>query len=146
VEQWAGAIEQLGAVRALKSSFFAYPIVSALHILGIGMLLTGVLLMDLRLFGLIRSLPEQPFVQLLRRATLCGFALAVLTGLTLFSVRAGDYAAMPLFWVKLGLILAAGLNLAALLWWGRAKRVFGAASLMLWLGVLLAGRFLGFVI
>ena len=32
------AIEQLGAVRALKGSFFAYPIVNALHIMSIGAL------------------------------------------------------------------------------------------------------------
>jgi hypothetical protein len=143
--EWAQAIEQLDAVRALKSSFFAYPIVSALHILGIGILLCGVLLMDLRLLGLFRALPERPFIQLLRRVTLGGFALAVLAGVALFSVRASEYAAMPLFWLKLGLIAVAALNLAALIWSARAKPVFGGLSLLLWLSVLLAGRFLGFV-
>lgn len=145
MEAVAAAIEQWDAVRALRSLFYVYPIVSALHILGIGVLLTGVLLMDLRLVGLFRALPAESFVTLLRRVTLAGFALAVLTGLTLFSVRASDYVALPLFWVKMGLIVAAGLNLAALLWLDRAKRVFGAVSLLLWFGVLLAGRFLGFV-
>lgn len=145
MEAAALALEQLDAVRALRSSFYAYPIVSALHVLGIGALLTGVLLMDLRLLGAFVALPTAPFVTLLRRLTLAGFVLAVLTGLTLFSVRAGDYVALPLFWVKMGLIVAAGSNLAALLWIGRAKRLFGALSLLLWLGVLFAGRFLGFV-
>lgn len=145
MDSWAGAIEQWDAVRALKTSFFAYPIVSALHILGIGMLLTGVLLMDLRLLGVFRSVPEEPFVRLLRRVTLAGFALAVLAGIALFTVRARDYVAMPLFWLKLGLIVAAGLNLFALMRLQRGQPVFGAVSLVLWIGVLLAGRFLGFV-
>lgn len=145
MDGWASAIEQWDAVRALKTSFFAYPIVSALHILGIGMLLTGVLLMDLRLLGVFRSVPEAPFVRLLRRVTLAGFALAVLAGIALFTVRARDYVAMPLFWLKLGLIVAAGLNLFALMRLQRGQPVFGAVSLVLWIGVLLAGRFLGFV-
>lgn len=145
MEAVAAAIEQWDAVRALRSSFYVYPIISALHVLGIGVLLTGVLLMDLRLVGLFRTLPAEPFVTLVRRVTLAGFALAVATGLTLFSVRASDYVALPLFWAKMSLIVAAGLNLAALLWLDRAKRVFGAVSLLLWFGVLLAGRFLGFV-
>lgn len=149
--EWTAAIEQLDAVRALKGSFFVYPVISALHILGMGILLTGVLLMDLRLLGMFRSLPDQPFIALIRRVTLVGFALAVLTGLTLFTVRAGDYAAMPLFWFKLGLIVVAGVNLAAFIALDRRGtsqgmlRLSGALSLLLWLGVLLAGRFLGFV-
>lgn len=145
MEAIAASIEQWDAVRALRASFYAYPIVSALHVLGIGVLISGVILMDLRLLGAFRALPAEPFVRLLRRVTLAGFVLAVLTGLTLFSVRAADYVALPLFWLKMCLIVAAGLNLAALLWLDRARRVFGAASLVLWLGVLFAGRFLGFV-
>jgi hypothetical protein len=149
--EWAAAIEQLAAVRALKGSFFVYPVISALHILGMGVLLTGVLLMDLRLLGAFRSLPEQPFIRLLRRVTLVGFAMAVVTGATLFTVRAGDYAAMPLFWFKLGLIVVAGVNLAAFIALDRQGasrrmlRLSGVLSLLLWLGVLLVGRFLGFV-
>jgi hypothetical protein len=151
MEDWAAAIQQLGAVRALKGSFFAYPIVSALHILGIGVLLTGVLLMDLRLLGAFKPLPQQEFGRLLRRVTLVGFALAVATGLTLFSVRATEYVALPLFWVKLGLIVVAGLNLTLFMVLDRraapggALKLSGALSLALWLGVLLCGRFLGFV-
>ena len=145
MEQCAAAIEQLDAVRALKTSFLAYPIVSAAHILGVGMLLSGVLLMDLRLLGAFGSLPEQPFLRLIRRFTLTGFALAVLAGVTLFSVRATEYVELPLFWAKMALIVLAGINLIGLLLAKRAQKLFGALSLLLWLGVLMAGRLLGFV-
>ena len=64
------AIEQLGPVRLLKSSFLAYPAVNALHIAAIGALFTSVLLMDLAVLGAIRSVPREKFVALLRRVAL----------------------------------------------------------------------------
>lgn len=147
MEALLGGIEQLAAVKALKSSFFVYPIVNALHILAVGALVTSVVLMDLRVFGMIRSVPEAPLVRLLRRVALGAFVVAVLTGLALFSVRATEYAAMPLFLVKLGLIGVAGANFVAfsLLRGEGGKRVLAGVSIVLWPTVLLAGRFLGFV-
>ena len=151
---WLTAIEQLGAVRALKGSFYAYPIINALHVLAVGVLLTTVLLMDLRVVGLIRSLPEAAFVRLLRRYALGAFGIAVLTGATMFSVRAVDYAAMPLFLAKMALIGLAGINFVAFSvldkrrGQGRpsgAVGVLAILSVLIWLAVLLAGRFLGFV-
>ena len=103
-------IEQLGAVRLLKASFVAYPIVNALHIAAIGMLFTSVVLLDLAVLGVIRSLPRREFIALFRRVALIAFAVAVLTGVTLFSVKASDYVEMPVFLLKLGLIALAAIN------------------------------------
>ena len=148
MEALLGSIEQLALIKALKTSFFAYPVVNALHILAIGALITSVLLMDLRVIGVIRSLEEQPFVKLLRRVAFWAFGLAVLTGALMFAVRATDYAGMPLFWIKLGLIFVAGLNFVAfsLLRVEGARRVLAGVSIVLWPTVLLVGRFLGFVL
>ena len=153
--EWLAALERLGAVQALKTSFFAYPIVNALHIASIGALLTSVILMDLRLLGAFRELPEQPFSRLMRRIALTAFACAVPTGLALFSVRATDYANTGLFVVKLALIALAALNFAifAALDRGRSGNAAPSAavhasaiiSICTWSAVLLAGRFLGFV-
>jgi hypothetical protein len=140
------AIERSPLVAALRTSFFVYPAINALHILAIGALLTSVLLMDIHVLGAIRSLPAGPFVALLRRVALGAFALAVLSGLTLFSVRASEYAAMPLFQVKMGLIVLAGANLIVFgLVAGRLRKALAVLSILLWLAVLLTGRFLGFV-
>lgn len=146
------AIEQFGLVRALKASFVAYPVVNALHILCIGVLLTSVLLMDVRLLGGLRTLPAAPFVMTLRRFALAAFAGAAITGALLFSVRASEYATQPVFLVKLGLILLAGLNFLAFQGVsGDAEQPGGTAkalavlSLLLWTGVLFAGRFIGFL-
>jgi len=148
VEALLGGLEQLALVKALKTSFFAYPVVNALHILAVGALVTSVLLMDLRVIGVIRGLDEQPFVKLLRRVALWAFALAVLTGALMFAVRATEYAGTPLFWIKMGLIGLAGVNFVAfsLLRQPAAKRVLAGVSIVLWPTVLLVGRFLGFVL
>lgn len=141
------AIEQLGPVRLLKSSFYAYPLVSALHVAAIGCVFTCVALLDLRVLGAIRALPAGPFDRMFRRLALCAFALAAASGAALFSVRASDYAAMPVFLAKMGLIGAAALNFAAFVAIerrGGAPRVLALSSLGLWTAVLLCGRFIGF--
>jgi len=147
-------IEQLALVRALKASFVAYPIVNALHIISIGVLLTSVIFMDLRIVGAFRSVPQAPFVALLRRTALVAFAGAVITGLLLFSVRASEYAAKPVFLVKMTLIFAAGANFFAFALISRnagdkpastAVTVLAILSPFLWLCVLFAGRFIGFL-
>jgi len=148
------AIEQLGAVRLLKSSFLAYPIVNALHIAAIGAILTSVLLMDFSVLGVIRSVPREKLVSLLRRVALAAFVIAVLTGMTMFSIQATDYVRNPVFLLKLGLLLLAALNFIAFTALETQKRsgeasavlrVLAVASILLWSGVLLAGRFIGFV-
>lgn len=145
-------IEQLAIVRGLKASFVAYPIVNALHIMSIGALLSSVWLMDLRILGAFRSLPQTAFVALLRRTALAAFGGALVTGSLLFSVRASAYAAMPIFLAKMGLILLAGVNFLVFMRRvkgsdepaGGAATVLAVLSLVLWTAVLFAGRFIGF--
>ncbi len=151
----AAVIEQLPFVRFLRVNFIAYPLVNAFHILSIGALLTSVGLMHLRLAGFAQSLPAEAFVGLLRRVAFTAFAGALLSGLLLFSVRAADYLATPLFFTKLALIAIAGLNfvvfsiLEARVPPGLERPailgVMAVVSICLWLAVLLCGRLLGFV-
>ncbi len=148
------AIEGLPPVSALKTSFVAYPLVNALHILSIGALVTSVLLMDLRLLGAFGYVPAAQLVALLQRVAFAGFTGAVLTGVTLFSVRARDYAASPVFLLKMVLIAAAIFNVLLFRRIEAQKprsdrlpvplRLQAMISAVLWLGVLVAGRFIGF--
>ncbi|PBC03623.1 hypothetical protein [Mesorhizobium sp. WSM3860] len=152
--EFLAGIEQLALVRGLKASFVAYPIVNALHIMSIGALLTSVALMDFSVLGAF-SLPHAPFVALLRRVALGAFGGAIITGALLFSVKAGTYAAMPVFLAKMTLILLAGANFLAFTRLTRTSGVAGSAggiaavlaviSLGLWTCVLFAGRFIGFL-
>ena len=147
------AIQQLGMVRLLKASFFAYPVVNAIHIAAIGALLTSVTLIDLRVLGTFASLPERPFVALLRRLALLAFGFAVLSGLLLFSVRASHYALLPIFLAKMGLISLAGVNFAVFAHLDNRQRTssrppllraLAVTSILLWSAVLLCGRFIAF--
>lgn len=143
------AIEQLAVVRLLKTSFAAYPVVNAVHIAAIGALLTSVTLLDLRILGAFRTLPERPFVTLLRRLALLAFALAALSGFLLFSVRAAHYVQLPVFQAKIGLIALAGINFVVFTTrWVQNRpqvmRLVAVLSILLWCAVLLCGRFIGF--
>lgn len=142
------AIEQSAPAAALRLSFFAYPVVNALHILAIGALVTSVAFMDLRVLGAFRALPEEPFTRLMRRVAIGAFVVALAAGLALFSVRAREYAAMPLFWVKMAVVAIAGVNAVAfaLVRSVGVRRVLAGVSLGLWGAAVLAGRFLGFVL
>ncbi|RUY95074.1 MULTISPECIES: DUF6644 family protein [unclassified Mesorhizobium] len=151
--EFLAGIEHLALARWLKASFIAYPIVNALHIMSIGALLTSVVLMDLRICGAFRSLPQAAFVALLRRIALSAFAGALVTGSLLFSVKAGTYAAMPVFLAKMALILLAGVNFLAFMRLRRAtggdelagSTILAVLSILLWTSVLFAGRFIGFL-
>ncbi len=156
MDAWLASLEQLGLIRAVKTSFFAYPLINAAHIAAVGVLLTSVVLMDLRLLGWFEDLPESRFVELLRRLALGGFIVAVMTGCC--HVRragfrlCGEFALLDEDGVnRLGrrqlprvLSSEAGptsqrIKLSV------AGRFSVIASLVLWPCVLIAGRFLGFV-
>jgi predicted Abi (CAAX) family protease len=145
------AVEQLRAVHALKTSFYVYPLVNALHIGAVGALLTSVWMLDLRLLGRLSALPEAAFADLMRKVALGAFVTAAVSGALLFAVRATDYAFQPVFLAKMGLIGLAGLNLIV------SRRLSGSAgspyvalrltfavSMAVWVMVLVAGRFVGF--
>ena len=141
----------------LQRSGTAYLVVNAAHILGIGLLVGAILPLDLRLAGVIRGAPLSVLAPFLRRAAAFGLALALPTGFWLFTVKPADYLANPAFLWKLGLLLAALANIAlqhagpgygAALATERPRlrvRLLALTSATLWLAVLLAGRWIGFV-
>jgi len=95
------AIETSGVADNLRSSLVMYPIINALHILGISMLVGGVIAMDLRIVGFSPVAGRRENADL-RAIAGVGFVLAVTTGALLFSVRASDYAQNSAMLLKLG--------------------------------------------
>jgi hypothetical protein len=144
-------IEGLPPAAALRTSFVAYPLVNAAHILAIGMLVTSVLVMHWALLVPRRSLPEDMITLQLRPVALAAFLVAALTGFALFSIRAAHYAGNPAFLVKLGLIGAAILNFTVFVALARSgasertRRASAVLSSTLWISALVAGRFIGFI-
>jgi hypothetical protein len=141
----------------LQEYWVAYLFVNAAHILGVALLLGAILPLDLLLLRSShgRDLPILgPF---LVRVAATGTALAVTTGLWLFSVKPMEYAESPAFLFKATLLVLAicnialqhrGKHFAAALRSGQVSvrvRILAATSVILWLSVLIAGRWIGFV-
>lgn len=157
----AAALQMLAALPPavwLRSSGTAYLVVNAAHIAALGAGVGAAVLMDLRLLGAVgRQVPLALLGPFLSRAAGWGLGLAAVTGLWLFAVRPIDYVDNPAFLAKLAVLALALTNVlvmhasgrwAAVLREGRAglaARVQAVASLALWLGVVLAGRWIGFL-
>ncbi len=143
---WA-AIEAAPVVRFLATAPGVYPVVSALHVLGIALTVGPILLVDLSTLGRLGPALDAARASLVR-AALAGFALAAATGLALASVRISEYVANPAFQAKLVLLGLAGLNALAhhVAAGARARRSTALASIALWIGVVFAGRWIAFVV
>jgi hypothetical protein len=151
IDALAAAIEASAPATALRQSLLAYPLVNAGHVLGIALLVGAVVALDLRLLGLWSDLPDAGLRRVLAPIGSAGFLLALVTGLALFATRASEYLASPLFLAKLGLIALAAANYvwaSALIRSRRtgspALRLAAALSILLWVGVLLLGRLVGY--
>lgn len=137
-----------------------FPLLESIHVLGVVFLVGSILMVDLRLVGLAaRNHAFSIMHRELTRWTWPAFAIAVITGVGLFISRPGAYAENPAFQVKFALLLLAGANLAVFrrytfttvgAWDGsptspQPARFAGLCSLLLWGGVILAGRWVGHI-
>ncbi len=147
---WPGAV-------LLQRSGTTYLLVNAVHILGIGLLVGAILPLDLRLLGFFRGVPLSVIGPFLSRAAAAAVALAIATGLWLFTVKPAEYLATPAFLWK-GALLALALANVVLQHRNRHFRVAladgdvhpsvqltAACSAILWISVLIAGRWIGFI-
>ena len=152
MEALLGAFEHSTLATTLRASRWAYAGLSATHILGIALLVGGILPLDLRLLGAWPTIARRDVARVLVRTAAAGLALAMITGILLFSVRATEYASLPIFWAKMALIATGALS--ALLahrrhgiWLDRGHRLarLGLASSACWLATLLTGRLIAFM-
>jgi len=151
---WIGAWP--GAV-LLQRSGTIYLFVNAAHIASIGLLIGGILPLDLRLAGVLRGTPLVAIGPFLSRSAGIGLALAIMTGLWLFSVKPREYLENPAFLWKMALLALALVNIAVqhcnhhyrlALKGGEVHltvRLAAGGSAFLWLAVLVAGRWIGFL-
>lgn len=142
---------------ALKASGTLYLVVNAAHILAIGLIVGAILPLDLRLAGLVRAAPIAAVGPLLSRTAAIGVVAALATGLCLFSVRPQEYAANPAFLVKVALVALGIVNALVLHARGAwqtalatdsappALRVQALLSMVIWVGAVLAGRWIAFI-
>lgn len=130
------------------------PMIQTVHILGICCIMGSIVLIDLKVLGL--ALPSQSVPELVRRLmpwTWWALLFVALSGLTLFVARPGRYLVNPLFGAKFALLVPA-LILAAVFQRlinrnsvvpdSATARSIALVSLLLWIGVVLAGRWIAY--
>ncbi len=122
------------------------------HLLGIAVIMSSVVLLDLRILGV--ALPSQDVQELTRRVmpwVWWTLPVMLLSGLPFVFARPQRYFTNPVFGLKFALLLPS-IALAALLHINgirkpdyRGTKLIAALSLLLWIGVVLAGRWIAYV-
>jgi hypothetical protein len=150
------ALQESALGHIMRSSPALYPAVEILHILGFVLLVGSIAALDLRLLGFGRLIPIQPMAQLVLPLSRFGFVLAICMGFLLFSADAAHVVGNPAFRVKLLLIAASLINIAIAhigpwrrlaLWRGDVSggaKITAFISLVLWIGVVCAGRLIAY--
>ena len=151
------SLSELALINLIRQSALAYPALSALHILGIALLLGNILLLDLRLLGVLRQSALSDLFKLFSRLAGVGLLLAIGSGALLFSVQPLQYLSNQAFLLKMLLLALALLNLLIVHLsraWQQAcsggpvsnsLKLTAASSLLLWLTILFAGRWIAFI-
>ncbi|MFO6448337.1 DUF6644 family protein [Erythrobacter sp. NE805] len=143
----------------LLSSDRLWMLIEGTHVLALMLFVGTILFVDLRLLGVtMRSVPVSRVTDQVLPWTIGGFVLLIVTGGLLFFSNPLEYWHNAAFRVKLVLLAAAAINIFWFHWrvqanradWDRAlvapraARISGAASLMLWIAVIFAGRYMAY--
>lgn len=151
------AVEESGLSVWIRDSpsLFAYWFILSFHALGMGMAVGASVVIDFRILGIARDLPLSP-LKGLYRIIWAGFWLQVVTGILLLIAYPTKALTNPDFYIKLTLIGIAlavmkkiqwrvfndsSLTEQAMMLKGKSLAVW---SLVLWLGVVTAGRLLAY--
>jgi hypothetical protein len=135
----------------LRESAYAYPVVLSLHMVVI-LLFGGMILMtDMRLMELAMTrYPVATMINGLRVPKRCGLIFMLTLGFLLFGSKAEEYCLNAWFQVKIALLILIGVHSLVFrrVYTNRETRnapLAGLLSLILWTGVVCAGRGIGYL-
>jgi len=137
---------------------YGYPTMEILHIFGFVLMAGSIAMLDFRLLGLGPKLPVKELANYLLPWTWLGFAMSLLAGGVLFVVKAPEWIILPIFQLKMALVMLGCINAAifhygvyrhvshwnidtAAPWQAKASSIF---SLIIWATVLAFGRLLAY--
>lgn len=154
-------IESTSVALFIQTSPWAFPAIEVVHVIAVVLVFGAIAVVDLRLLGLASN--RRPYLGVAGdglRIVWIAFAVAVVTGLLMFSTQAGSYVENTYFRIKMLALLAAGVNMMVMEFvtsrdverWGNttevalptAARVAGLLSLAFWTIVVVCGRWIGF--
>jgi hypothetical protein len=144
------------AEQFVREHIWVWPALETLHFIGLSMLFTVVLIVDLRLLGMIRSVSYAAVSQLLPIGML-GFGLNLITGMLFFITEPAQYVHNATFYWKIIFIVLGGVNVVYFvldekLWRVGAgddapfiAKVAAASAMFIWAAVVFFGHMLPFL-
>ena len=145
---------------SITESEWMFPTIETIHVLALTLVVGSIAMLDLRILGVSnRSLGVMQLSDETLPWTWGAFVVAAISGSLMFVSAATKYYGNVPFRIKLVLLALAGINMAvfhvtayrAVHTWNTslptptAARVAGSLSLIFWIGVVVAGRWIGFV-
>jgi hypothetical protein len=161
LDSFLQALENTSIATAIREGSVLFPWIECVHVLALTLVVGSIAVVDLRLIGLTsRDRGVADITAAVLPVTWTAFVCAVISGVLMFSSNATTYGSNTYFRIKMLLIVLAGINMGvyhlglsrgAQGWRTAAAtparaRIVGALSLCLWLGIVAAGRWIGFTI
>jgi hypothetical protein len=147
------ALEQSSLGAAARGSAWLYPLANVSHVLGAALLVGAIATFDIQVLR--RAKNAGVVARAVTPVAGFGLALQVASGLVLLAADAGPVVVNAAFRFKMAMFALGLLNIATFRWrfGGRLAAdtpldggaAFAAVSLVSWLAVLLAGRFIAYV-
>ena len=152
-------LQRTAVAVSIRDSLYTFPVLESIHVVGLALVFGTIAILDLRLLGVAST--DRPVSRLmadLLKWTWAAFAVTALTGGLMFSTNALVYFHNTFFRAKMILLVLAGLNMLAfeltarktLDRWDRgpstpsSAKAVATISLVIWVGVIVAGRVIGF--
>jgi len=157
-QMWlVSAFASVKPIRDFMHTQWGWPAAESLHFIGLTLLVGTIFVFDMRLLGIAKGIP----IRLLHRLVpwgLTGYALTLVTGMLFLLAEPDQYIYNPAFHFKVLFMVAAGFNASTCYLTSyrrttgvgapadapRSAKVIAAASIFLWLSVIIAGRLLTF--
>ena len=143
----------------IRDSLFTFPLLESVHVVGLALVFGTIAVLDLRLLGVASTHRAVSRVMAdLLKWTWAAFAITALTGGLMFSTNALVYFHNTWFRAKMVLLFLAAVNMLAfeltarrsITKWDaspltpRSAKIVATVSLVIWVGVIVAGRVIGF--
>jgi hypothetical protein len=152
-------LQETGLATGIRDSLYLFPLLEAVHVIGLTLVFGTIAVIDLRLLGAASTARSfQRMAADIMTWTWAAFALTALTGVLMFTANATVYFHNAYFRAKVVLLVLAAINVAVFELTARRTvhqwdasptapplgRAVATVSLVLWVAVIVTGRMIGF--
>ena len=145
------ALHNLPLAAAIRESAWAFPLLEIVHIAAIAAMVGTVLTVEMRTLGVQKAIALPELGRLGAKIAMVAFSIIIVSGSLLLLSDLQGYLGNRAFTIKLGLITLAAINMVvfhlrnSLARPDAIARAQAVLSLMLWLGVISAGRLIAYI-